>query len=59
MITPNLEFAFSIRLDFPPGPRLRFPLRAGESRRRMTGSADPSSWAAEKNVPTIPSLITS
>ncbi len=32
MITPNLEFVFSIRLEFPPGPRLRFPLPTGESR---------------------------
>jgi hypothetical protein len=32
MLTPHLEFAFSVRVDFPPGPRLRFPLRAGESR---------------------------
>src|SRR5260221_4741289 len=32
MITPTLEFAFSVRLEFPPGPRLRFPLQAGGSR---------------------------
>jgi len=32
MITPNLEFVFSVRLEFPPGPRLRFPLPTGESR---------------------------
>ncbi|UJW84981.1 DUF3237 family protein [Devosia sp. SL43] len=28
-ITPTLEFAFSVRLDFPPGPRLRLPLAGG------------------------------
>ncbi len=32
MITPNLKFVFSVRLEFPPGPRLRFPLPTGESR---------------------------
>jgi len=32
MITPTLEFAFSVRLEFPPGPSLRFPLQAGGSR---------------------------
>jgi hypothetical protein len=32
MNTPILEFAFSVRLEFPPGPRLRFPLPAGGSR---------------------------
>lgn len=32
MIVPHLEFAFSVRIDFPPGPRLRLPLRGGEAR---------------------------
>lgn len=31
-IAPALEFAFSVRLDFPPGPRLRLPLAEGSSR---------------------------
>jgi len=29
MLAPSLEFAFRIRLDFPPGPRLRFEIPAG------------------------------
>ena len=32
MNTPTLEFAFSVRLEFPPGPRLRFPLQTGGTR---------------------------
>jgi hypothetical protein len=32
MITPRLDYAFTVRLDFPPGPRLRIPLRTGEAR---------------------------
>jgi hypothetical protein len=31
-IAPELEFAFSVRLDFPSGPRLRLPLAEGYSR---------------------------
>ena len=29
---PQLEFAFQVRLDFPAGPRLRFPVRGGNMR---------------------------
>jgi hypothetical protein len=32
MIIPRLEPAFSIRINFPSGPRLRMPLRGGEGR---------------------------
>lgn len=32
MIAPALQFAFTIRIDFPPGPRLRYPLAGGDSR---------------------------
>lgn len=32
MNVPALDFAFRIRLDFPPGARLRFPVRGGEAR---------------------------
>jgi hypothetical protein len=32
MNTPILEFAFRVRLDFPEGPRIRFPVRGGDSR---------------------------
>lgn len=32
MIVPELEFAFSVRIEFPKGPRLRMALRNGESR---------------------------
>ena len=32
IIAPELEFAFSVRLDFPPGPRLRLPLADAYSR---------------------------
>lgn len=31
-IAPELEFAFSVRLDFPTGPRLRVPLASGDTR---------------------------
>lgn len=32
MNVPTLDFAFRVRLDFPPGPRIRFPVRGGEMR---------------------------
>lgn len=32
MSVPQLEFAFRVRIDFPPGPRLRLPIRNGEAR---------------------------
>ena len=32
MNVPQLDFAFRVRLDFPPGPRIRFPVRGGETR---------------------------
>ena len=32
MNVPELEFAFQVRLEFPSGPRIRFPVRGGESR---------------------------
>jgi hypothetical protein len=32
MNLPRLDFAFRVRIDFPPGPRLRFPVRGGETR---------------------------
>ncbi|MDB5455602.1 MAG: hypothetical protein JWP92_1187 [Caulobacter sp.] len=32
MNTPGLEHAFSVRIDFPPGPRLRYPVRSGDHR---------------------------
>lgn len=32
MDIPQLEFAFQVRLEFPPGPRIRFPVRGGETR---------------------------
>lgn len=32
MNTPDLEFAFRVTLQFPPGPRVRFPIRGGEVR---------------------------
>ncbi len=32
MIAPRLDPAFSVRITFPPGPRLRFPLRGDEAR---------------------------
>lgn len=32
MIIPRLEPAFSVRIDFPPGPRLRMPLKGDEAR---------------------------
>jgi hypothetical protein len=32
MNTPALEFAFRVRLEFPPGPRFRLPIRGGEQR---------------------------
>jgi hypothetical protein len=32
MNVPQLEFVFRVRLDFPPGPRIRFPVRGGETR---------------------------
>jgi hypothetical protein len=32
MTTAKLDFAFRVRLDFPAGPRLRFPVRGGETR---------------------------
>jgi hypothetical protein len=32
MNRPELEFAFRVRLEFPPGPRIRFPVRGGEQR---------------------------
>lgn len=32
MNVPRLDFAFRVRLDFPPGPRIRFPVRGGETR---------------------------
>ncbi len=36
MNAPQLEFAFQVRLDFPPGPRIRFPVRGGELRGFVT-----------------------
>jgi hypothetical protein len=36
MNVPQLEFAFRVRLDFPPGPRIRFPVRGGEHRGFVT-----------------------
>lgn len=36
MNTPRLEHAFSVHIDFPPGPRLRFPVRNGEQRGFVT-----------------------
>lgn len=36
MNTPQLDFAFRVRLDFPPGPRIRFPVRGGETRGFVT-----------------------
>jgi hypothetical protein len=32
MNSPRLEFAFQVRLEFPPGPRIRFPVRGGDFR---------------------------
>jgi hypothetical protein len=32
MNVPQLEFAFRVRLDFPPGPRIRFPVHSGDTR---------------------------
>jgi Protein of unknown function (DUF3237) len=32
MNTPVLEPAFRVRIDFPPGPRIRLPIRGGEQR---------------------------
>jgi Protein of unknown function (DUF3237) len=32
MNTPALEFAFRVRLEFPPGPRIRLPIGGGEQR---------------------------
>ena len=32
MNTPRLEHAFTVRIDFPPGPRLRYPVRGGDHR---------------------------
>jgi hypothetical protein len=32
MNIPALEFAFRVRIDFPPGARIRFPVRGGEQR---------------------------
>ncbi len=32
MNVPQLDFAFRVRLDFPAGPRIRFPVRGGETR---------------------------
>ena len=32
MIPPPLQFAFRIRINFPTGPRLRFPVRGGDTR---------------------------
>lgn len=32
MNIPQLDFAFSVRIDFPAGPRIRFPVRNGEAR---------------------------
>lgn len=32
MSPPRLDFAFQVRLDFPPGPRARFETRGSESR---------------------------
>ncbi|MEG3179060.1 DUF3237 family protein [Sphingomonas sp. LT1P40] len=32
MNIPTLDFAFRVHLDFPPGPRIRFPVRGGEAR---------------------------
>ena len=36
MNVPQLDFAFRVRLDFPPGPRIRFPVRNGEARGFVT-----------------------
>lgn len=32
MNIPELEFAFRVRIEFPPGPRIRLPIRGGEQR---------------------------
>jgi hypothetical protein len=32
MNIPQLNFVFSVRLDFPPGPRVRFPVQGGATR---------------------------
>ncbi|MDB5719902.1 MAG: hypothetical protein JWP15_520 [Alphaproteobacteria bacterium] len=32
MNPPRLDFAFRVRIEFPAGPRLRFPVRGGETR---------------------------
>lgn len=32
MTTPQLDFAFRVRIDFPTGARIRFPVRGGEMR---------------------------
>lgn len=32
MTLPSLEFAFRVKLTFPPGPRIRMPVRGGEQR---------------------------
>ncbi len=32
MNAPQLDFAFRVRLHFPTGPRIRFPVRGGETR---------------------------
>lgn len=36
MDAPQLDFAFRVRLEFPPGPRIRFPVRGGEARGFVT-----------------------
>ena len=36
MNVPQLEFAFRVRLDFPTGPRIRFPVRGAETRGFVT-----------------------
>jgi hypothetical protein len=36
MNTPQLDFAFQVRLEFPTGPRIRFPVRGGETRGFVT-----------------------
>jgi hypothetical protein len=33
---PQLEFAFRVRIDFPTGARIRFPVRGGEMRGYVT-----------------------
>jgi hypothetical protein len=36
MAVPQFDFAFRVRIDFPPGARIRFPVRGGETRGYVT-----------------------